>query len=150
MGSSVHCAPISANDFPSQCSESHLFSSNFSIIEQTRPAISGNTSQSSAGPFLFRICTSVDVSSSPWQPTLDNQQISEDVYLDYHNYSEVINATNCIYHSIAESTLGYFELPIQWNGLIGGDIPGTAPDVDDIFAQGGIGGNWYVHKRLFA
>lgn len=148
MGSSVNCVPISSNDFPSKCPGSNPFSTNCSNVDPTRSAISGNTSQSWADPFVFRVCAPGDVSSSPWQPTLDRQQISEDLCLDYQNYSAAANATNYTYRCIAESTLGYFELPYQWNGFISGDILATAPDVDDISTYGGIGGNEYMYKCL--
>lgn len=146
MGSSVNCAPISSNDFPSKCPGSNPFSTNCSNVDPTRSAISGNTSQSWADPFVFRVCAPGDVSSSPWQPTLDRHQISEDLYLDNQDYSAAEIATNYTYRCIAESTLGYFELPNQWNGFISDDILATAPDVDDISTYGGIGGNEYVYN----
>lgn len=74
------------------------------------------------------VCITGDVSQSPWSPTRDRQDISETLYFSFVQDLTRYQAGGSTYNPnqwykvVANTTLGYFELPNRMNGYIAGPV----------------------------
>lgn len=112
--STVDCKNISASAFPTECSGPRPFNTTYSP--------QGDEDESPT--FQFRLCAPGEFGYLPWKNTIDKQNISEKLFMDYQAGDTRDSFT---YHCVANSTMGYFELPNQWNDHKAGDVFDVMP-----------------------
>ncbi|GAD99582.1 hypothetical protein PVAR5_8298 [Paecilomyces variotii No. 5] len=117
INSSVHYESISEMEFPSNCDEipGALF------IEYSGIR---NSSEEFGEDWSLQVCMPADLTQSPWKPTSNRQDFSEELFLNLTFYhSEVWNQSAINYRKMTvNTTAGYFELPNYMNGGVAGPL----------------------------
>ena len=151
LNSSLQCDSIEPSEFPAHCGGSRPFETTYSNVNS--PGSSLNSYSCSL--FTFRICLPSE--SNPWYGTNIRQDTMEEFFLDfqYTNAKErdtledddmtIDPLTNFTRHCRSNSTLGYFELPNNWNNLSAGSLyegcsnsTPSCPELDVINNEGGF------------
>lgn len=96
---SIQCENIARSEFPSACSGTRPFITNFSANSTADDSLTDGSSA-----FSFRVCVPGDYNKAPWSLSRDRQDISEDIYI------EVINGYYVGMHCMLNTTRGCFEL----------------------------------------
>lgn len=123
---SVSCDLVPQTDFPSQCPGASPLNQTFTNINFSTSSPFGDVDHPR---YRARICAPGDIFSSPWMDTLNRQDISEEVWIDYQWTSSSADIgvsadkdRNFTQHCYGNSTLGFFELPNYWNGHVIGPL----------------------------
>lgn len=130
LNSSLQCDSIEPSEFPAPCGGSRPFETTYSNVDS--PGSSLNSYSCSL--FTFRICLPSE--SNPWYGTNIRQDTMEEFFLDfqYANAKErrswedddttIDPLTNFTRRCRSNTTLGYFELPNNWNNHSAGPLYG--------------------------
>ena len=133
LNSSLQCDSIEPSEFPAPCGGSMPFETSYSNVNSLGSSL--NSYPSSL--FTFRVCLPGE--SSPWHGTNSRQEATEEFFLDFqytkakehvtsenddvnHPYPTTDPLTNFTRRCRSSTTLGYFELPNNWNNHSAGPL----------------------------
>lgn len=126
---SVDCLLVPQSDFLSTCPGIYPLNQTYSNINSSDSSASFGDPQNPR--YRIRICAPGDTKSSPWEDTADQQDITEEFWLDYQrtmgSIISIDRGRNYTQHCYGNSTLGYFELPHYWNGNVAGPLLDKVP-----------------------
>lgn len=129
LNSSLQCDSIEQPEFPASCGGSMPFETAYSNVDSSGSSLDSY----SCSLFTFRLCFPSENTSS-WYGTNLRQDVTEQFFLDFqyiHETSEddagdpwpAINPlTNFTRRCRSNTTLGYFELPNNWNNHSAGPL----------------------------
>ena len=126
LNSSLQCESIGPSEFPAPCGGSIPFETSYSNVNSLGSSL--NSYPNSL--YTFRVCLPGE--SNPWYGTKSRQEAREEFFLDFqyskakeyvtsdnedvaHPYPTTDPLTNFTHRCRSSTTLGYFELPNNWN-----------------------------------
>lgn len=133
MNSTMEYLNVTVDEFPAECNND--LKMGFYASYQW-----GHESQ--LQPIRFEACMTGDLTTSPFHPTFDRQDITEILYLKRYIYAD---DSFTAYKITATTSLGYFEVPSMHNGHRAGPLMTKFPkSANDTIAIGKIP---YISKR---
>jgi len=128
----LFCDTVAQQAFPTSCLGNASFNASYTNADDSAIKLAKYQSL----PFSVRICAPRNT-TSPWEVTGNRQDIMEEFYLDFQYPSlnqsaptEMDPRTGFTHHCRATTTMGYFELPNDWNNQSAGPLLESYPDYD--------------------
>ena len=126
LTSSLQCDSIEPSEFPASCGGIMPFETSYSNVN----SLGSSLNSYPCSLFTFRVCLPGE--SNPWHGTNSRQEATEEFFLDFqytkakepaisenddvsHPYPTTDPLTNFTRRCPSSTTLGYFELPNNWN-----------------------------------
>lgn len=134
LNSSLQCDSIDPSEFPVPYGGSMQFETSYSNVNSSGSSLNSY----SCSLFTFRVCLPGE--SNPWYGTNSRQDTTEEFFLDFqytnakehgtsedddayeHPYPTTDPLTNFTRRCRSSTTLGYFELPNNWNNHSAGPL----------------------------